>query len=892
MEPTLFRYIFKHSLRQQILLLILTGISFPFLYMTLDLPKTIINKAIGPSQWVPKMIAPTVFGHELFHVELAQVQYLVMLCVAFLVLVFVNGGFKYWINVFKGQLGERMLRRLRYDLFSRVLRFPLPHFRRVSQGEIIAMITGEGEALGGFFGDALAWPAFQGGTLLTILAFMFVQDWILGIAAISLYPVQMYVIPKLQRRVNLLGKERIRTVRKLAERIGENVSGVQEIHAHDTSELELADFSSRVGRIYDIRYNIYRKKFFIKFLNNFLAQLTPFFFYSVGGYLVISGSITFGALVAILAAYKDLSGPWKELLNYYQMRADAQIKYEQLVEQFQPTDMLDEALQREEPEAFPDLSGTIVATNLVLEEEGGFRMVDGANFSLGGTERTAIVGASGAGRAGIAQLLARLLRPTSGSIRVGEVNFASLPEAVTGRRIAYVDENAFLFSGTVADNLYYGLKHRPLKPAGYEDAARQEYERYASEALAAGNTPSDLGADWIDYEAVGVSGADELVGRTLEVLRAVDLEDSVYRFGLGGTVDPGKRPDLAGRILEARAELRQRLEQNEALARLVEPFDEATYNANMTVAENLLFGTPIGDAFDLEHLAANAYVQSILEKAGLTRDFLETGSKVASITVELFQGLPSDHEYFERFSFISSEDLPDYQVLVRKRESVGLDGLEEDERYKLMSLPFLLIPARHRLGLISDELQAKVLAARKLFADELPPTLRPSVAFFDRAEYSPASSVQDNILFGRLVYGRQSAEQEVGQLIGDVVDTLGMRRSLIEIGLGSSVGIGGGRLTTSQRQRVAIARCLLKRPDILVVNGATGALAPAAQQLVMKNVFEAMKGRGVVWVLNQIDHIREFDRAIVVESGKVSEQGKIADLDRSDGWLKRAAAAE
>ncbi|MCG8512131.1 MAG: ATP-binding cassette domain-containing protein [Rhodospirillales bacterium] len=836
MDPTIFRYIFRHSARQQVILLVMTVASFPFLYMTLDLPKTIINEAIGGAEF-PR----TVFGYEF-----EQVEFLLLLCGAFLALVFVNGGFKYWINVFKGQLGERMLRRLRYELFSRVLRFPLPHFRRISQGEIISMITAEGEPLGGFFGDAFAWPAFQGGTLLTILVFMFVQDPILGLAAIALYPVQMYVIPKLQRRVNLLAKERVRTVRKLSERIGETVSGIQEIHAHDTSERELADFASRVGRIFEIRYDIYRKKFFIKFLNNFLAQLTPFFFYSIGGYLVIAGDLTFGALVAILAAYKDLSGPWKELLRYYQMKEDARIKYEQLTEQFQPADMLEEDLQRREPETVPELGGTVVATNLLLEEEGGFKMIDGASFTFETTERTAIIGASGAGRAGIAKLLARLLEPTAGSIRINGHNLSSLPESVTGRRIAYVDENAFLFSGSVAENLYYGLKHRPLAPADYDEDGRKVRSRYVSEAQAAGNTDSDLNADWIDYASADVAGPEELADRTLEVLRIVELRDSVYRLGLNGTIDPNARPDLAGRVLEAREVLRDRLQQDASLSKLVEPFDQNKYNVNMSVAENLLFGTPIGDAFDLERLGENEYVLSVSEKTGLTDDLLETGAKVASIMVELFQDIPADHEYFERFSFVSAEDLPEVQQVVRRIDSAGMDGLEEEERSMLMSLPFKLVPARHRLGLITDELQDKLLTARKTFAEDLPAALRPSVAFFDSDEYNAAASVQDNILFGRLVYGRRQAEEAVGQLIEDVVDSLELRRPLLDLGLEAPVGIGGGRLTTGQRQRLAVARCLIKCPDILIVNAATTALAPASQLTIMKNVFEEMKGRGVV----------------------------------------------
>ena len=152
-------------------------------------------------------------------------------------------------------------------------------------------------------------------------------------------------------RGSKLNKQRVREARRLAERIGDVVSGIHEVHANDTSAYVRADFSDRLGLIYRIRERVYIKKFFIKFLNNFIAQITPFFFFSIGGYLVINGELSFGALVAVLAAYKDLAAPWKELLNWYQRQADARIKYDQLSEQFEPAGMLAEDLQDSDPPA-------------------------------------------------------------------------------------------------------------------------------------------------------------------------------------------------------------------------------------------------------------------------------------------------------------------------------------------------------------------------------------------------------------------------------------------------------------------------------------------------------------------------------------------------------------
>src|SRR5258707_13114099 len=195
LEPSVYRFILKHSLKQQVLLLLLTLASFPFLYYSLDLPKTIVNRAIGGKH----------FPEQLLGFEFDQVPFLMILCAAFLALVFINGAFKYAINTFKGQLGERMLRRFRYSLYQRLLCFPLSYFHKNSSAQIIPMITVECEQLGGFIGHAFVTPLFQGCQLFTIIFFMFMQYPNLRRSAIALYPIQGYIIPKLQFKVNQLG---------------------------------------------------------------------------------------------------------------------------------------------------------------------------------------------------------------------------------------------------------------------------------------------------------------------------------------------------------------------------------------------------------------------------------------------------------------------------------------------------------------------------------------------------------------------------------------------------------------------------------------------------------------------------------------------------------------
>jgi putative ABC transport system ATP-binding protein len=881
LQPSIYRFILRYSLPQQIVLLVLTLLSFPFLYYSLELPKIITNKAIK-AKYVPQ----TYFG-----IQFDQIHYLMLLCVLFLILVLINGGFKYFINTYKGRLGERMLRRFRYQLYQRMLLFPLSYFNKNSSAQIIPMITAESESLGGFVGDALATPVFQGGTLLTNILFMFMQDPVLGLAAVALYPVQGYVIPKLQRKVNQLNRRRVRTVRQVADRVQESASGITDILANDAIRLQLTGFAHLLGTIYDIRFEIYQRKFFVKFLNNFILQLTPFFFFSIGGYLVIHGSLSVGALLAVLIAYKDLASPWNELLTFYQSFQDSKIKYDQIVEQFQPAGMMDARLQLDEPEKVPPFTGDLVAANLSLAEDDGSRVVDAVSFSLPIGEHVAIIGQGGSGKNELALMLARIVPATSGRITIGGIDLATLPVAVTGRRIGYVGAMPYLFAGTLRDNLLLSLRHAPVRPAEYESAEARRRARQLFEARRSGNIDFDLHADWIDYEAAGVADREALSRRITEVLARLDSDSDVYSLGLRWRLDPEDEPETAMRLLEARKALASRLVED-GIANLVETYDPERFNTNASVAENLLFGTPIGPAFEFEALANNKYVQQVLTKVGLIDDLVTAGKEVAETMVELFADLPPDHAFFEQFSFIGANDLPEFAAILSRVGKGGTAALGKEDRARLLSLPFKLIPARHRLDVLDEAMQKRLLEARRVFRADLPPEGQRQIEFFDVERYNAAASVQDNILFGKIAYGEADAPLQIPKLLAEVIDSLELRQTVIEVGLDYNVGTGGSRLSLAERQKTAIARAVLKRPDLLILNEATSALDGQAQAKVTKGLMDEFAGRGLIWVLHRASLTRNFDRVLVMGNGKLHEQGTPAELEPKGSLMSFLLAAE
>lgn len=873
MEPSIFRFIAKYSWRQQLVILAFSVSLLPLNYASYELPKQIVNRALGTDP------APEFMGWVMERLDL-----LALLCGLFLAVVLVTGGLKYIVNVYAGVVAERMLRRLRYQLYSHLLRFPLPHLRKVSQGELVQMINAETEPLGGFVGEAVSTPGLQLGTLLTSLFFMFMQDPILGLAAISLYPLQIYLIPKIQRQVNELGKQRVRQVRRNAEKISEVVAGARDIRANDATAYERALFSDQLGTVFWIRFAIYKKKFLIKFLNNFIAQLGPFFFYAIGGYLVLQGDMTIGALTAVVAAHKDITSPWRELLTYYQNLYDVKIKYEQTVSQFVPPGLRDERLQTMDPETVPSFEGELKASALTFNDDGGEPILDGVSFSARLPSRIAILGPAGSGKEELSLLLAGLMEPNGGRITINDVDVRELPESVLGREIGYLGSMVAIFGGTIRDNLVYGLKHRPLHELALEGGAAAQRAKNRHEAKRAGNSPFDATDDWVDLAAAGASDADSLLRLLVRLLQLVRLDADVYGMGLRSAIPEGTRHELKQRLLEARHRMQARLAGDPGLSRLVEPFDPARYNTNATLAENLLFGTPVGHVFDSERLAEQPYVRETLIETGLLDDLLGVGLRLAQTMVELFADLPPDHEYFRQFSFIAPEDLPNYRAVLARADPANLDRLSAADRDLLVSPTFKLIAARHRLGLVTPELMQKVLEARHRFRERLPAHHLGAISFFEPSTYNEASTIQENVIFGKIAYGQAQAPQRIAELITEILDELQLREGVMSVGLDSPVGVGGGRLSPAQRQKLGLARTLLKRPAILVLYDALGPLDLAEQREIFDQVMAAMDGRTLVWALQHeewaqaFDHLVVLSRGRVVRSGPPSDAGAAADL--------------
>ena len=852
-ERSLFQFIWKYSKRDQMILLVVTAMLFPLLYLTLELPKRIINDAIGAE--TPQI---DVLGYTL-----TQVQFLGLLCAGFLVAVLGHGLVKMRINTMKGVLAERMLRRFRYQLISRALLFPQPYFERVSQGEMVSMITSESEPMGGLMGDAISQPVLQAGQMLTILGFLFLQSFWFGVAACALIPLQAWLIPKLQRQINLLNKKRIQEVRVLAAEIGENAAGVAALRANGGWRYRLSALSAQLGRLFEIRFEIYQKKFFMKFLNNFISQLTPFFFFSVGGYLVLQGAVSLGALVAALAAYKDLSSPWKELLAYYNQTQDMSLRWEVVTERFAPAGMMDSALFEGTPEDMPRLTGDLVLDRVTVRDADGNAVLEDLSATLPAGQVIGIVAPSAEDRRALGEVLTREVLPATGEVRIGAQALKSLHHATVAARIGHATSRPRLFRGTYGENVTMPLRRAPLSAS--------EAPEKMEETLRAGNSADAFDVPWVDPGAAGCDSPEALRAWWMQLTLGLGEGSALFRRGLDQCFDPGRHAALATRLVELRARIRFAIGEA-GLERHVHGFAPDRYNPSVPVAENLLYATsrvPI----TAEVLAAQAEFLSQLRALNLDEALAGLTEEVIGVLRQIFGVDGTDHPLFRNLGI----DTATYEAVIEileKKEKKGVSALSDTDLATL-----LMVPARisaEQIGpAFSDEMKDRILSLRQSHREALLASLGDLFEPLDKRQFAPGLTVLENAIFGRISADAGAKADDLRRLVAGALIESGAQEMVVQLIYDMPIALSGANLPALYAEPISVTRASIKRPDILILDSTLASYSTRTRAAMHENLRRLLPETTLIYLAESFEDEGIFDVILELQQGRfVSAPGQ------------------
>ncbi|OED35221.1 ABC transporter ATP-binding protein [Chromatiales bacterium (ex Bugula neritina AB1)] len=864
MEKSLFTFIWRYSKKDQIILLLVTLLTFPILYVTLELPKRIINDAIGGAGE----------NISLLGTSLTQVQFLLFLCGAFLLAVLANGLLKMRLNTMKGVLAERLLRRFRYQLLTRILRFPRPYFRSTSQGELVSMVTSEAEPMGGIMGDMLSRPVLQAGQMITILIFLFAQSLWFGLAAIALIPLQAWIIPKLQQQINLLNKTRIQEVRKLAADIGETAAGVSDIRTNGGLRYRMSLFSNRLGNLYDIRFEIYQKKFFMKFLNNFINQLTPFFFYAAGGYLAIKGHISVGALVAALAAYKDMSSPWKELLAFYNQTQDMALRWQVVTERFAPKSLVDESLFEGAPADAGSLKGEIKISDVTVLGEEGQTVLEDLNLTIPHGARVAVKTNNETEALAFADLLTREVIPKRGSIKIAGRDLNTIHQVTLTNSVGYAHSNPHILQGTLGENILLPFKNRPV--AGSDTTTSgNEFQLKAGQS---GNSLDPFDAEWVDPTIAGLQSTDEIRDWWFQLVQAMGIDDFMVRRALRSRLESGDHKKLADEIVRLRPEIAERLKKA-GLDDIVHVYHPEKFNPVSPLGSNLLYALPTRMLTQLSLSQDQNFVR-LLREQGIADELMQMSATLIESLWATFGNDGTSHPLFRRLN-LDEELYHRLGAIITKRRDVGDTGLPPEDYSLMLTMPFAF--SAEQIGpAFSEALKERVLHIRNTSATQMVQAMDGLFETIDPEKYIPVMTVMGNAIFGRISGIAGARETLIEDIVVDVLSEHGLRRLAAQSIHDLVTSPGGDNLPAVFRERVAFSRAGIKKPNILILGNSLASHDGEARDQMRDRISKLMPDTTKIFIERDIPNPESYDLFVEIIDGRIDGAARQVPAEETD----------
>ncbi|MER3409916.1 MAG: ABC transporter ATP-binding protein [Thermoleophilia bacterium] len=368
---------------------------------------------------------------------------------------------------FAGWTGERILADLRAGLFRHLQRLSLGFYERNRAGVIISRLTNDVEALDQLVTEGLNSLVRSSLTLVGSAALLFVLDWRLALATLSVFPAMTAATALFRRR----SARAYRAVRErlalVTAALAEDIAGMRVVQAFSRERQNMRRFREVNARYREANHRtVVLNGFYFPFVD-FLSAAATAVVLGYGGYLVSGGDLTVGTLFAFIGYLSNFFDPVQELSQLYNTFLSATAALDKIV------DVLDEEPEvRDRPGARPlaRIEGHVRFHHVRFGYGQGPDVLHDIDLDIPAGTTVALVGHTGAGKSTLAKLLARFYDPRSGSITIDGVDLRDVTQASLRSQLGIVPQQGFLFAGTVRENIAFARPEASLEEV--EAAAR------------------------------------------------------------------------------------------------------------------------------------------------------------------------------------------------------------------------------------------------------------------------------------------------------------------------------------------------------------------------------------------------------------------------------------
>ncbi|TXK80982.1 ABC transporter ATP-binding protein [Paenibacillus sp. N3.4] len=387
------------------------------------------------------------------------------------VLPLLSGVLGVWQNHLNSKVTQGVIRDLGQTLFHNLQRQSMAFFTEARSGEIVQRITGDVQAVQGVVTSLVVSSITQIVIVMTTLTILFALDWKLAIIAVLILPLFMLPVKKVSKVRKELRMETQKVRSDITAQLSENfgISGALLTRIFGRERQQETEFTTMNHKVMDLELRLNLVGRWFGMATNTLGPLGTAIIYMYGGYSIISGNMTIGAVVAFAAYLGRLYMPVATLLNLQVEFATALGVFQRI---FEYQDMVPDVMDRENARPLKDVAGRVAYKQVSFAYKPGQYALRDITFDAQPGEMVALVGPSGAGKSTLIGMIARLYDPTSGVVEVDGVNVRDVQLASLRAQIAYVTQESFLFHATIGDNLRFAR----------EDATREELEAACRQA--------------------------------------------------------------------------------------------------------------------------------------------------------------------------------------------------------------------------------------------------------------------------------------------------------------------------------------------------------------------------------------------------------------------------
>lgn len=357
---------------------------------------------------------------------------------------------------------------LRNDFLEHIQKLSLSYFQNTPTGDLMAHATNDIGSVRNVVGPGIMYPSDTIVTLSMVLVMMFLTDWQLTLYALIPMPLVSYAVYILGKQIHKKFEERQEQFSLLTTRAQENLSGIRIVKAYVRETYEIDRFKK-------LSWEYLKKNLVLAKIQSILWPLMFTLVGSslvitvyVGGLQVINGEISIGTLTAFFGYLTLLIWPmiafgW--VTNLLQQGAASMGRLMKIMDtepDIQNTDKTDDSIK--------EIKGSIEFRNVFFVHKNvDAPTLKNINLEIPKGSTVAVVGYTGSGKSTLINLIPRLYDVTAGEILIDGINIKKIPLEVLRSNIGYVQQETFLFSDTLAENISYGTDKECLSASGGMD---------------------------------------------------------------------------------------------------------------------------------------------------------------------------------------------------------------------------------------------------------------------------------------------------------------------------------------------------------------------------------------------------------------------------------------